>query len=557
MSEIFSKILDKRGISDDFLHPKYLSDQKIHEKLPDIKLAVATILEVIAEQKKIMVYGDYDVDGVTATTVMVDALRAAGASDVITMLPDRFIDGYGMSKRAVEKAKSEGVSLVVTVDCGSNNSEVISELKEAGVSTIVTDHHEVMNGVPKDAVAVVNPKRTDILDEMKEEIIDSGLYDLAGVGVAFMVARGLVFASAIEDGQEKWMLDLVLIGTLCDSMTISKLNRELTFYGKKVLEKTRRPGLIELMKIAKVSRISSESIGFQIGPRLNAGGRMESAEVSLKLLMTDSKVEAVRLAEELNNLNSERRNEQLAAMKEIEEGHDEELARNVIVVSGEWHEGVLGIIAGRLLEKYHKPAFVLSKVNMHDEDGDGISDIYKGSGRSFGEFNLADAIKNCSKSVFGGGGHAAACGIKILPEKINDFKNEINEYYNSLNLQNQERYLQVSAEFVEGSLEGFDENLLNEMEELEPFGEGNREPIFEIRDVEVVESRGVGKEGKHLRMVISDTINRRMTLVAFSAPEKWMNVKAGEKICVSVQLMRNEWNGRIFVEGRILDIKII
>ena len=338
-------------------------------------------------------------------------------------------------------------------------------------------------------------------------------------------------------------------------MTLSKLNRELTFYGKKVLEKTRRPGLKELMRIAGCSEISSEAIGFQIGPRLNAGGRMESAEISLSLLMSDSKVEAVKLAEQLNNLNSERRNEQILAMQEIEEERSEELARDVIVVSGEWHEGVLGIIAGRLVEKYHKPAFVLSKVSMKDIDGDGISDIYKGSGRSFGDFNLADAIRSCA-SICGGGGHAMACGVKILPEMIEDFADEVNAYYNSLGLKNQEKSLEIDGEFSESDLRQFDEELLEDIAQLEPFGNGNEEPTFELFNVEIVEARAVGKEGKHLRMVVRDEMNTRMTLIAFSAPEEWLNTQVGEKVSVVVRLMKNEWNGRVFVEGRILNLSI-
>ena len=544
MSKIFERIIKSRGISQDFLHPKYLSDAKIHEKMPDIKKAIKRIISAIETDEKIMVYGDYDVDGVTATTVMVDALKLAGAKNVITMLPDRFIDGYGMSKRSVEKAVSEGVTLVVTVDCGTNNSEVISELKKVKIDTVVTDHHEVMHEVPEDAIAVVNPKREP----------DGNLSELAGVGVAFMVARALVAAGKIPEGQEKWMLDLVLIGTLCDSMKIVGLNRELTYFGKKVLEKTKRPGLIELMRVAKTTKVTSEAVGFQLGPRLNAGGRMESAEISLKLLMTDSKAEAVRLAEELNNLNTDRRNEQLAAMEEISERCDEELSRLVIVVSGEWHEGVLGIIAGRLVEKYHKPAFVLSKVSAEDVDGDGFIDILKGSGRSFGDFNLADAIRNCP-SVLSGGGHAMACGLKVLPDKLDDFVAEVNTYYASLKLENQERFLEVDAEVSEENLGEFTEELLNELSLLEPFGEGNIEPIFELKNVEVVESRVVGKDGKHLRVVVEDGKSRRMTLVSFFASEEWMAISEGEKLNVKVRLMRNEWNGRVFVEGRILGVE--
>ena len=546
MSRIFEEIVRKRGLTTDFLNPKYLSQPEIFQKMPDMVRAVELILATISRQEKILVYGDYDVDGVTATTLMVEALKLAGAKEVETMLPDRFIDGYGMSKRAVEEATSRQVKLVITVDCGSNNSEVIKELKQAGILTIVTDHHEVMGELPE-AEAIVNPKRTDLTEEEQAAIKEAGLCDLAGVGVAFMVALALVAAGKIRQGQEKWMLDLVLVGTLCDAMRLTKINRELTYYGAKVLAKTRRVGLKELMRVVGVTKVSAEAVGFQIGPRLNAGGRMESAEISLQLLMAESKAEATRLAEELNELNAGRRAEQNTAIQEIEEKCQVELAQPVIVVAGEWHEGVVGIIAGRLVEKYKRPAFALTKVGENEG-------VYKGSGRSFGEFNLAEVIKACSEVLVGGGGHAGACGVKVTAEQVEQFRKGVNHYYESLKLENQERFLAVEAEVLAENLDDFTEELLDELATLEPFGGGNREPIFELNHMEMMEVRGVGKEGKHLRAVITDEMGRKMTLIAFSAPEEWLAIQPMTEVSVKVQLMRNEWNGRVSVEGRILEI---
>ena len=546
MSRIFEEIVRKRGLTADFLNPKYLSQPEIFQKMPDMARAVELILATISRQEKILVYGDYDVDGVTATTLMVEALKLAGAKEVETMLPDRFIDGYGMSKRAVEEATSRQVKLVITVDCGSNNSEVIKELKQAGILTIVTDHHEVMGELPE-AEAIVNPKRTDLTEEEQVAIKETGLCDLAGVGVAFMVALALVAAGKIRQGQEKWMLDLVLVGTLCDAMRLTKINRELTYYGAKVLAKTRRMGLKELMRVAGVTKVSAEAVGFQIGPRLNAGGRMESAEISLQLLMAESKAEATRLAEELNELNAGRRAEQNTAIQEIEEKCQAELAQPVIVVAGEWHEGVVGIIAGRLVEKYKRPAFALTKVGENEG-------VYKGSGRSFGEFNLAEMIKACSEVLVGGGGHAGACGVKVTAEQVEQFRKRVNHYYESLKLENQERFLAVEAEVLAENLDDFTEELLDELATLEPFGGGNREPIFELNHMEMMEVRGVGKEGKHLRAVITDEMGRKMTLIAFSAPEEWLAIQPMTEVSVKVQLIRNEWNGRVSVEGRILEI---
>lgn len=546
MSRIFEEIVRKRGLTADFLNPKYLSQPEIFQKMPDMARAVELILATISRQEKILVYGDYDVDGVTATTLMVEALKLAGAKEVETMLPDRFIDGYGMSKRAVEEATSRQVKLVITVDCGSNNSEVIKELKQAGILTIVTDHHEVMGELPE-AEAIVNPKRTDLTEEEQAAIKEAGLCDLAGVGVAFMVALALVAAGKIRQGQEKWMLDLVLVGTLCDAMRLTKINRELTYYGAKVLAKTRRVGLKELMRVVGVTKVSAEAVGFQIGPRLNAGGRMESAEISLQLLMAESKAEATRLAEELNELNAGRRAEQNTAIQEIEEKCQVELAQPVIVVAGEWHEGVVGIIAGRLVEKYKRPAFALTKVGENEV-------VYKGSGRSFGEFNLAEMIKACSEVLVGGGGHAGACGVKVTAEQVEQFRKRVNRYYESLKLENQERFLVVEAEVLAENLNDFTEELLEELATLEPFGGGNREPVFELNHMKMMEVRGVGREGKHLRAVITDGMGRKMTLIAFSAPEEWLAIQPMTEVSVKVQLMRNEWNGRVSVEGRILEI---
>lgn len=546
MSRIFEEIIRKRGLTADFLNPKYLSQPEIFQKMPDMARAVELILATISRQEKILVYGDYDVDGVTATTLMVEALKLAGAKEVETMLPDRFIDGYGMSKRAVEEATSRQVKLVITVDCGSNNSEVIKELKQAGILTIVTDHHEVMGELPE-AEAIVNPKRTDLTEEEQTAIKEAGLCDLAGVGVAFMVALALAAAGKIRQGQEKWMLDLVLVGTLCDAMRLTKINRELTYYGAKVLAKTRRVGLKELMRVVGVTKVSAEAVGFQIGPRLNAGGRMESAEISLQLLMAESKAEATRLAEELNELNAGRRAEQNTAIQEIEEKCQVELAQPVIVVAGEWHEGVVGIIAGRLVEKYKRPAFALTKVGENEG-------VYKGSGRSFGEFNLAEMINACSEVLVGGGGHAGACGVKVTAEQVEQFRKRVNHYYESLKLENQERFLAVEAEVLAENLDDFTEELLEELATLEPFGGGNREPVFELSRMKMMEVRGVGKEGKHLRAVITDEMGRKMTLIAFSAPEEWLAIRPMTEVSVKVQLIRNEWNGRVSVEGRILEI---
>ena len=534
MSKIFEEILTKRGVTEEFLRPKYSLERA--KKLPDIEVAVARIQAAVNRGETVLVYGDYDVDGVTASTIMCEALKLAGVKRVEVMLPDRFIDGYGMSERCLERAVELGVRLVVTVDCGSNNAEVIKKLAEHKIDTIVTDHHELMNGVPERALAVVNPKR---YDENEADLEKRELREICGAGVAFMVMQTLVLEGLIPQNQEKWFLDLVLIGTICDSMVMNQINRELAYFGLIILQKTKRVGLLELMRVAGVQKIDSEAIGFQIGPRLNASGRMESAEISLKLLMSKERAEAAMLAEELNRLNGERRTTQRAALEEILVDSEP-----VIVAAGNWHEGVLGIIAGRLVEKYRRPAFVLGETEG----------IYKGSGRSFGDFNLAEAIKAVNETLIGGGGHAAACGVKLKKEDLMRFKEAVNQYYRSLNLTEQEKYLEVTEDIEVDDLVALDVNLYEEMSVLQPFGQGNAEPIFELLNTKIKFVETLGTEKKHLKFTLEKDGNLFKALV-FNAREEWFNLDKDATYNVHINLVLNEWRERKTVESRLLQIK--
>ena len=537
----------KRGFSQRFLKPKYedLADPFL---LPDMKEAIERIKTAKTRKEKIFIYGDYDVDGVTASTLMNDALRLAGFTEVRTLLPDRFKDGYGMSKKIVQEALDYGARLVITVDCGSANGEIIAELAKEGIDTIVSDHHEVPAELPK-AVAVVNPKRRDVcmtienFEEKTETLMN--LRDLAGVGVAFMIARGMVQEGLIPDGQEKWMLDLVLIGTICDSMRMSEENRILCFYGVKVLAKTRRLGVKELLRTANVRQISSEAIGFQIGPRLNAAGRMANAEIAFKLLNSTKKTEAANLAKELEEFNLERRNQQTAALEEFsKKGLPSD---PVIVTTGDWHEGVLGIIAGRLVDDYRRPAFVLSE----SEKG-----ILKGSGRSFGDFNLAEALRACENEIIGGGGHAGAAGVKIKTDRLEDFRQRINEYYLSLGLCDQERFFETEADLEVFNLGELNLDLIEELKSLEPFGAGNEVPVFGLRDVFVLDKKMIGSDEQHLRMMVRGKDQRTMKLMSFYAPEEWKQIEQGQNIDILIHLEENEWNGLRNAEGRILDLRV-
>lgn len=537
MSELFEQLKKKRKISDDFLCPKY--DDCIDPFiLPDMNKIINRIEEAKKKKNKILIYGDYDVDGITASVVLFDTLKLVGIQDILIMLPNRFSDGYGMSKKVIQKAKKENVDLIISVDCGSANFEIVDELSKAGIDVIITDHHECSEELPN-ALAVLNPKRKDF----------SGpecLRDLAGVGVAFEVARALTEKGLIKNGQEKWLLDLVLIGTICDSMNISEENRRLTYFGMKVLKKTRRAGLKELMKVCQAKKIDSELIGFRIGPRLNAAGRMVAAEKALELLLEENEAIAAKMAVELNDLNGERKKQQDKASKEILSGMDNE-NNPVIVVKGKWHEGILGIVAGRLTEECQKPSIVLAE----------IRDELKGSGRSFGDFNLAEALNACQDTIISGGGHAAACGVKVLPDKFDDFKKEINKYHRSLKLENQEKYLIKDADLEVSELSDFNSEFMEEVSELEPFGGGNEEPVFLLKNVFVTDVRRMGNNGEHLRLQVRGDDGKELKNVAFFAKEEWFEIENGQRIDVWINLTENEWNGTKNVEGRILKIGLV
>ena len=532
MNKLFEQLMQARGITEDFLHPQYekLADSFL---LPDMAQAVERIEQAIKNHDHILIYGDYDVDGVTASTVMADALKLAGIEKIDIMLPDRFADGYGMSPKIVKKVQGLHANLVITVDCGSSNQAIIEELTALGVDTIVTDHHEISNELP-DAVAVINPKRQDY----------DGFRDLAGVGVAFKLAQALIKKGLIKEGQEKWLLDLVLIGTICDNMPLVAENRILSFYGMKVLAKTRRVGLKELMLKAGVKTLNSDAIGFQIGPRLNAAGRLESAELSLKLLMVEKKVEAAAIADKLENLNKRRKTEQQAALKEIRErGVSSE---PVIIETGKWHEGILGIVAGKLTEEYRRPSFVLTEV----QEG-----IYKGSGRSFGDFNLAAALANCGDYIINGGGHALAAGVKVASDKLYAFREKMNDYYKSLDLEGQERFLELNEDLAIDNLGDVNLGLLDDLALLEPFGGDNEEPIFKLQDFRVVEVRHMGAERQHLALIVEDKDLRQLKLLAFFAPEEWLKITEDARLDLWVKLAENDWNGSRTIEGKIINLK--
>jgi single-stranded-DNA-specific exonuclease len=538
---IIKEILKKRGITDVqvFLNPDY--DVTRHDPflLTDMDKAVSRIIQAIEAQEKVVIYGDYDVDGMSAAVILVDSLHKFGL-EVETYTPNRFTEGYGLNMEAVESLAKAGTKLMITVDCGSLSIDEVAEANKLGMDVIITDHHAISENLP-DAVAVINPHR---------KYNKYPFADLAGCGVAFKLVQALqTKLDGLAEGQEKWLLDLVALGTVCDIVPLLDENRNNVYWGIEVLKKMRRPGLRALIAVAKIDldSLSSRTIGFTLGPRLNAAGRLETVKQALELLTTTNSVRALELAQRLDKLNLERRTTQEKIFVEAcEKIESESLHKDgVIVVSGEgWNEGVVGIVASKIMEKYHKPTFVISSNEMEA----------KGSGRSFGDFGLAEAIDTTCEYLIKGGGHKAAAGIRLFTNNIEKWREGINEFYASLNLKNQAKFILIKEDVKVSKLAELELELVDELAKLEPFGMGNEKPIFKLSDMVVKFADRIGKEKNHLKLTVSDGENQ-LKFIAFSPPEEWF-VSQGDKINMWVNLNINEWQGRRTVEGYALRLEV-
>lgn len=558
--ELFEAILAARGISDDkrdmFLMPSY---EAKHDPflLPDMDLAVERLALALKEQQKVTIYGDYDIDGLTATALLLDALESFGYKNVKAYIPNRFIEGYGLTSDAVDRIAKDGADLIITVDCGSLSHNEIIHAKELGVDVIVTDHHNVAKVQPP-AIAIINPKRLlqDYPNEYENYILRSNsthqglLYpflDLAGVGVAFKLVQAMQKKlKGYEEGQEKWLLDLVALGTVCDVVNLTNENRANVHWGLKVLAKTRRPGLKALMAVSNVTpdKISSRALGFGLGPRMNAAGRLETAQYTLDLLRTKNSAEALVLAQKLDVLNTTRKKDQEVIYKDALMQAEQFAADNVLVVSGkEWNHGIIGIVAAKLMERYHKPTFVLEE----------MGDTAKGSARSFGDFSVADAIRAADDIITKGGGHKFAAGVTLPTKKVPAFRKRVNEYYRTIKLFNQHEYLLPKEDAV-ASLLQLNETLIEDLSLLEPFGNGNPEPVLSSQNLRVIYTKKMGKEEQHLKLGLQDLDGHKLYVISFNAPDHF-HVDKGERVTIWYKPTMNEWQGRKSIEGYLLRIE--
>ena len=543
---LLTRILVQRGFADPaaargFLSSSLSTDLPPPHLLAGMEDAVQRICRALRDNEQVCVWGDYDVDGTTGAAVLVSFLREIGRGPMF-YIPHRIDEGYGMSRQGIEHLHSREVTLIITVDCGISNADEVAFARTLGMDVVIVDHHQLPERLPEAASAVINPQRPDCA------FPDKGL---CAAGLAFYLVIGLR-ASLRDSG---WFepggvpdirrhLDIVTLGTIADMVPLRGTNRVLTRRGLVELESSTRPGIVALREVVGIppGAMNAGTVGFQLGPRINAAGRMDAAVKVVEMLTTDSRETAVEIARELDGHNRERRETEAQVLEEalsrIEQGGLHE-RRSIVVGRQGWHPGVLGIVASRIVERFHRPTIVIGL-----DGGEG-----KGSGRSIRGFHLVQGMTRCADLLERFGGHEYAAGLSIREENIEPFAERFDEVAReSLSEEDLLPYLDVDAEvdFRQLSLD-----LVRQMQLLGPFGVGNPEPVFQTRGVEVCERRDFNKVSR-FRLRHND---HSVTAVVFGSPEN-LPVRVEDHVDIAYRLRENEWQGTHSMELRLLDIRV-
>lgn len=533
ISKNIAKILNARDIKDISAVKKFFSDEFEEGYDPylmyDMQKAVDRINEAIDNEEKILVYGDYDADGITSTVLLVETLISLGAN-VSSYIPNRFEEGYGPNKEAFTKIINSGISLIITVDNGIAGVEEVELANELGCDVIITDHHKIQDIIPN-AYAIIHPEHPEG---------DYPFKKLAGVGVAFKLAHALL--EIFPD----FLLDLVAIGTIADMVSITDENRIFVKQGLELLNEDPRIGLKMLLELSNInSKIDEQTVGFYIAPKLNSIGRMDSAKLGLSFLMAEDAANARVLAEQIEKFNIERKQVTEEIVKDVKDKIEtsDKKNKNVIMISGDYHEGVLGIVASNIVEKYQKPVFI-----MNSKEG-----ILKGSARSIYDFNIYTAMNKISDLFIAFGGHTLAAGFsfdEVNLNKIEDFLD--NEYENYK--QNNELKSTKNIDIVT-SLEEISYQFFNSLEALKPYGMDFEKPTILIENSMVLNKTYFGSEKQYLRLTISDEVGN-LDCISFKDTSLFDKVKNNDIIDLLCTLDKNNFNGRTKLQAHIIDINV-
>ena len=535
ISELLAKILVNRGITGEeeieiFLNPKR---NNFHNPflLNDMEKAVDRIIKAIETKEKTIIYGDYDVDGITSITVLKKFLNERGLQ-VDYYIPNRLDEGYGLNAEAIKKIAEQGYTLMITVDCGISGIEEVKKATSYGIETIITDHHEQLETLPE-AYAIVNPKRKDNTYPFR---------GLAGVGVVFKVIQAISQKLNLDEKEYLKYLDIVCIGTISDIVPLVDENRVIAKLGLMLVKCTKNIGLRELIKETGYKNVDSFMVSFGIAPRINACGRMGKQEEALELFLTDDYEKACTITKNLNQYNLQRQEiEKNIFDQAIEELQKENIDNlNSIVLAGEnWHHGVIGIVASRITEKYFKPTILIGIEN----------EIGKGSGRSVPGFDLHDALAQSAEYLEKYGGHEMAVGLSLNKDKIKDFKIHFEQIAKDKNVKSIVPVIKIDCEIGKKEL---NKQTVEQIKLLEPFGEKNKPPLISYKNLKIVSIRTLS-EGKHLKLMLKDG-NDTVNAIGFNLGELINDYLIGDKVDVVGTLEINNYNCEEQIQINIKDM---
>ena len=533
--ELLSRVLLNRNITTEeeiriFLEPTR-NDFGDPFLMPDMGKAVDRIIKAIKTNEKVVIYGDYDVDGITSSTILKKFLKERGLETGV-YIPNRLEEGYGLNKEAIDKIASEKYTLMITVDCGISGVDEIEECNKLGIETIITDHHEQGDVIPN-AFAVIDAKRKDNKYPFRE---------LAGVGVVFKLIQAISKKLELDDKEYLKYLDIVAVGTISDIVPLINENRVIAKLGLKLMEETRNIGLKELIIASNYKKIDSNAISFGIAPRINACGRMGRQEEALRLFLTENITEAKDITKSLNRYNLERQEKEKSIYKQaLEKLKEEDLNKiNSIVLEGEnWYHGVIGIVASKLTESFFKPTIL---IGFEGKNG-------KGSGRSIPGFDLYEALNDSSQYLDKFGGHSMAVGLTINKAKFKEFKSKFEEIAKINNVKEIQPSIKIDGQITRKE---FNSETIESLQKLEPFGEKNPKPNFLYKNLKINSIRSLS-EGKHLKLSLRDE-NFLVDAIGFNLGNLANEFLIGDKVDIVGTLEENSYDGIETIQISIKDI---
>lgn len=527
---LISKNITKKDDMDLFMNP---TRKDFHDPflMPDMNIIVDRILKAIDNEEKIMIYGDYDADGITSITVLKTFLEERGLK-VESYIPNRLDEGYGLNKEAIKKIYDSGYRLIITVDCGISGIDEVDYANSLGMEVLITDHHEPGQNLPN-ALAIVDAKRKDNQYPFNQ---------LAGVGVVFKLIQAISIRLKLDEKEYLKYLDIVCIGTISDIVPLSDENRVIAKLGLKLVNQTKNIGLKALLEILGFKQIDSGIISFGVAPRINACGRMGNEKVALDLFLSKDYETARKIAIKLNEYNSERQAIEKRIFDEATEKIEKEEKENAcIIVGGEgWHHGIIGIVASKVTDMYFKPSILI----CFEEN------IGKGSGRSIPGFDLHEALMQCSNELEKFGGHEMAVGVTLEKSKFNEFKTKLEEYAKKCEIDKIVPIIYIDSEL---SLKNIDIDSVKSLKLLEPYGESNKTPLFMFKNLKINSIRALS-EGKHLKLTLKED-NFMINAIGFNMGELSEKYLIDDKIDIVGSLEINSFNGNDSIQIVIKDIR--